>query len=115
MYEKDGSDNSSNKILLSSIGLNDRNLGSPKTFDSCGKSIHDNISSVVEESDYIIKMNYSDYRENDSMNFIYNPSNKSTSPTELLLIFVISTVPKEPTKILTTIMIIRCNFLIVID
>jgi hypothetical protein len=76
LYEKDGSDNSSNKILLSAIGLNDRNLGSPKTFDSCGKSIHDNISSVVEESDYIIKMDYSDYRENDSMNFIYNPSNK---------------------------------------
>lgn len=76
LYESDGSDNSSNKILIKKVGIEYDHKGNPKTFDSCGQTIIDNINSVVGESDYKCKMVYADDRVNDQLNFFYNSSDK---------------------------------------
>lgn len=76
LYEADGSDNSSNKILLKKVGIEYNHQGNPKTFDSCGQKILDNLNNILKESDYKYKMVYSDNRKDDTLNFFYNPSDK---------------------------------------
>lgn len=76
LYESDGSDNSSNKILLASLGFSNLRKGNPVSFESCGKTLLECVKTVLETSEYDYKVEYNNLREDDYLNFYYNNSEK---------------------------------------
>lgn len=67
LYETDGSDDSSNKILIKSLGLQSNRLISSKTYDTGGKTILDNISSLLSDTSKVANIKYGEHREDDKI------------------------------------------------
>lgn len=77
LYETDGSDDSSNKILIKSLSLKHDFVGSSKTLDTGGKTILDNFSTFIKEYDRCSLMNYGEHREDDVLSFYPKRVNKT--------------------------------------
>lgn len=69
LYNKDGSDNSSCKMLLKKMGFRKGDALNPKNYDTCGQSLLQSIQSILEDCNYNTEMQYKDYRYNDFLDF----------------------------------------------
>lgn len=69
LYTKDGSDNSSCKMLLKKIGFRKGDALNPKTYETCGQTLLQSIQSILEDCTYNTEMVYGDTRYNDYLDF----------------------------------------------
>ena len=72
LYTNDESniDNSSCKMDFYGFGFRDSVLINPTNLQSCGKTLNSMIDTIVKESGYNVKMEYSKHRKDDTINFM---------------------------------------------
>lgn len=76
LYNKDGSDNSSCKMLLKKMGFRKGDALNPKNYDTAGQTLLQSLQSILEDCEYNTEMVYGDVRYNDFLDFYL----KSTDP-----------------------------------
>lgn len=84
-YKSDNStnDNSSCKLNLYQITLNDNASTEPSELNSCGKSVNAMLKEIVDKSGYYVNMTYATHRKDDKINFrVGNQSTESYTATE---------------------------------
>lgn len=63
-------DESSRKMDLYGIGFNQGTIVNPTDLSSCGKSINSQMETLVNQSGYLVKMEYAKHRKDDIINFM---------------------------------------------
>lgn len=75
-YDKTTQDNSSCKMKLYGISFDNLKGTQPSDLASCGKSVNEVMKTIVDEADYLVRMEYGLHRHQDKINFYIDPSNE---------------------------------------
>lgn len=77
-YTSDNStkDNSSCKMDLYSVAIDNESGSEPSDIDSCGKTVNEVMANIVELAGYDVSMEYHTHRVDDKIHFKVNTSNK---------------------------------------
>lgn len=73
--DKATKDNSSCKMYLSNIKINNIAGTQPKPLESCGKTVNEIMQNIVEEAGYYVNMEYGEHRCDDKISFTITNSN----------------------------------------
>ena len=73
LYEDDGSDDSTGKIIVNKIGFRKGDVANPTTLGFSGKTILSNLQTCMETTKYLTKMSYGRERYMDVLEF-YSPN-----------------------------------------
>ena len=77
-YDKSTHDNSSCKMILYQLTFNNMKGVQPSDLQACGKTVNELMSSIVEETGYLVEMEYGEHRCFDKINFKVDDN---TNPT----------------------------------
>lgn len=71
-YDKSTKDNSSCKMILYKLAIDNKTGTQPSGLDSCGKTVNEMINTVLEKTGFIVNMDYHTHRKDDKIEFKVN-------------------------------------------